>query len=180
MSVDIIRIVDLYKEDKKEMEAELAENIKRFTIEYQKNVSPEKKAKMYITSELNIKWDGAKDLTGLSQEEKRSHIERGPIYHDAYCALSKRKDFNRGEDKIVVFTTPIPNAIAIGTTKSSVTKYWTGFGVVDTRGDSYLTKILSPKNLNDLDRQRFELVNHPVDNIDLSNLRDIRLYSSSV
>jgi hypothetical protein len=147
MKIDIVRIGDLY-EDKTAMEKELAENVERMKEQY-KDVDESKKQKKLVTSELNVCWDGAKDLTGLSDEEKRAIIEMGPIYHDAYCALSKRRAFNRGEDKIVIFTTPVPNAIAIGTTKASMTKFWTGIGVLEHSGDSYKAVILSPKNIEE-------------------------------
>jgi hypothetical protein len=172
--MDIVRIGDLY-EDKGEFEQELASNVERFTKEYATTVDETKKQKMYITSELNISWKGAKDLSGLGDQEKRKVIEQGPIYHDAYCAVSRRREFNRGEDKIVIFTTVIPNAIAIGTTKSSVTKYWTGFGILDTNGVGFSDRIISPTQLENLDGQRFELV--PINFTDMHNFRDIRVYT---
>ncbi len=171
--MDIVRIGDLY-EDKDAMEQELVANVERFKQEYATTVPAEKKQKMLTTSELNIRWDGAKDLTKLNKTEKQAVIEMGPVYHDAYCALSKRREFNRGEDKIIIFTTVIPNAIAVGTTKSSVTKYWTGFGVLEADGDTFKAKIVSPTQLEQLDGKRCELV---VTNLfGLRNFKGIRVY----
>lgn len=171
--IDIVRIGDLY-DDKEAMEQELAINVERFKKEYATTVDPTKKQKMLTTSELNVQWNGAKDLTKLSEVEKRDVIEMGPVYHDAYCALSKRREFNRGEDKIVIFTTVIPNAIVVGTTKSSVTKYWTGFGVLEADGNGFKAKIISPTQLQQLEGKRCELV---VTNLfDLRNFKDIRVY----
>lgn len=145
--MDIVRIGDLYG-DKDEMERELAANVERLRQEYAATVDEAKKKKMYTTSELNIRWGGAKDLTKLTDAEKRTVIEMGPVYHDAYCALSRRRAFNRGEDKIVIFTTLIPNAIAVGTTKTSVTKFWTGYGVLERgRPDDFKPRVLSPSQL---------------------------------
>ncbi len=174
MKVDIIRIADLYA-DKEAMEAELAQNIEKFRTEYQTTVDENKKAKMYQTSELNVRWDGAKDLTTLSDDEKRAVIEMGPVYHDAYCSLSKRRDFNRGDDKIVIFTTPIPNALAVGTTKGTVTKYWTGFGVLQMRESGFAAKILSPTQLADAETG-FEVVVKPLPELDLVNFENLRVY----
>jgi len=171
--VDIVRIGDLY-EDKEFMERELAINVEKFKQEYATTVDLSKKEKMLTTSELNVRWGGAKDLTNLSEDEKRTIIEMGPVYHDAYCALSKRREFNRGEDKIVIFTTLIPNAIAIGTTKSSVTKYWTGFGILEADGDSFKAKILSPTQLEQLEGEHCELV--ATNLFDLRNFKDVRIY----
>lgn len=171
--MDIVRIGGLY-EDKDQFERELAENIEHSTKEYANNVDKDKKQKMYTMSELNIQWQGAKDLTDLTDQEKRQIIEQGPIYHDAYCAVSKRREFNRGEDKIVIFTTIIPNAIAVGTTKSSVAKFWAGFGILETNGDSFTPRILSPTQLDQLEGSRFNLVLTRF--TDMQNFKDIRVY----
>lgn len=159
--MDIVRISDLY-DDKVAMEQELAVNVDKFKKYYADEVDPSKKDRMLKISALNIQWDGAKDLTGLSEAERQAIVDMGPVYHDAYCALSKRHEFNRGEDKIVIFTTVISNAIAIGTTKSSVTKYWTGFGVLETRGSNFVARILAPSQLAEWDKRP-----HRVERIDL-------------
>lgn len=172
--MDIVRIGDLY-EDKAAMEQELAINVERFKQEYATSVDPAQKQKMLTTSELNVRWDGAKDLTTITQAEKRAVIEMGPVYHDAYCALLKRREFNRGEDKIVIFTTLIPNAIAVGTTKSSVTKYWTGFGVLQADGDSFRDKILSPTQLEQLDQAQFTDEDVRLDGLNGKNFKRIRI-----
>jgi hypothetical protein len=171
--MDIVRIGDLYQ-DKDVMEHELAANTERFKQEYATTVDPGKKAKMMTTSALNVCWNGSKDLTGLSDSEKQAVVEMGPVYHDAYCALAKRREFNRGEDKIVIFTTVIPNAIAIGTTKSSVTKFWTGYGILETDGVKFSARILSPANIEQMDGQRFKLI--PINFADLRNFKDIKIF----
>jgi hypothetical protein len=174
-NMSIVRIGDLY-ENKDELEKELATNVKRFTVEYATTVPETKKQKMYTTSELNIQWDGATNLTSLSPEEKRQKIEQGPIYHDAYCALSKRREFNRGDDKIVIFTTVIPNAIAIGTTKASVTKFWTGYGVLEATQSGFSDRIISPSQLAQREGQPCTTV--PINLLNMRNFTDIRIYRS--
>jgi hypothetical protein len=171
--MDIVRIGDLY-EDKNSMEQELAANVEKFKKYYAEEVDPAKKEKMLTTSALNVQWAGAKDMTGLTDTEKRAVVEMGPVYHDAYCALSKRREFNRGEDKIVIFTTVIPNAIAIGTTKSSVTKFWTGFGVLEMRDGSFNARILAPSQLNDWSEKQHTEEHTEV--IDLKNFAKLQVY----
>ena len=171
--VNIQRIADLY-DDKEVMEEELAANVEKTKQAYVTTVAEAKKQTMLTTSELNVRWDGAKDLTKLTKDQKQAVIEMGPIYHDAYCALSKRREFNRGDDKIVIFTTPVPNAIALGTTKNSMTKFWTGFGILEHVDDSFRPRILSPKQLEALEGKPFESV--PVDFIDLKNFKELRVY----
>ena len=175
-SMDIVRIGDLY-EDKAVMEQELAANVERFKADYATTVPADKKQKMLTTSALNIQWDGAKDLSMLSESEKQAVIGMGPVYHDAYCALSKRRTFNRGEDKIVIFTTVVPNAIAVGTTKSTITKFWTGFGVLEADGDRFKPRVLSPTQLEGLTGRRFKLV--PTNLFGLRNFKDVRVYQEA-
>ena len=175
MTVDIVRVADMYP-DRDAMETELAKNVEKFKVEYAQNVDTTKKTKMYTTSELNVRWDGSIDLTNLSAEEKRQVVAMGPVYHDAYCSLTKRREFNRGEDKIVIFTTPIPNAIAIGTTKASITKYWTGFGIIEAKDGKLKSRILSPTQLEE-NSAGFELIETPLPEIQLSNFNDLRVYT---
>lgn len=173
-ALDIIRIGDLY-EDKDELEQELAASVKRLKHEYETTVPEERKQKMYVTSELNIRMDGVKDLTKLSDEEKQAVIEMGPIYHDAQGALSKRREFHRGEDKIVIFTIVVPNAIAIGTTKTSITKFWTGVGAVRPNDkDGFHAVILSPSQLEKAD---FSWQDIHVDGLTGKNFSKIRMLS---
>jgi hypothetical protein len=171
--MDIIRVGDLY-EDKAAMESELAANVERVKQEYAASTDQSKKQKMLTTSALNIQWKGAKDLSQLSDAEKQAVIEMGPVYHDAYCALSKRHDFNRGEDKIVLFTTIVPNAIAIGTTKSTVTKFWTGFGILETDGDAYKGRIVSPMQLQALEGKPFKSIEIPL--FGMRNFKELKVY----
>jgi hypothetical protein len=171
--MDIVRIGSLY-EDKQAMEQELATNVERMKQSYTTTIDPTKKQKMLASSELNVRWNGAKDLTILSEAEKQAVIEMGPVYHDAYCALSKRREFDRGDDKIVIFTTVIPNAIAIGTTKSSVTKYWTGFGILENTSDGFRDRVISPTQLDALQGKRYTTAT--IDIFDLQNFKNIRIY----
>lgn len=114
MTFEIKRVGDLYT--KEEFEKELAPYIKEVKKAY-KNPDPVRYKKMIKTSKLNIQWKGVEDWTKLPKKEKGEIIKMGPIYHDAYGKLTRRRAFVRGENKIVTFSTPISNAIALGTTK---------------------------------------------------------------
>lgn len=164
----LFRVSDLYS--KEELEKELENHIKRLRLEYPSQDAQRKK-RMLQTSKLNIKFDGVQDWTKLSEKEKLEKITMGPIYHDAQCSLSKRRDFVRGNDKIVVFTTPISNAIAIGTTKSSITKFWTGIGILEYVKGEYKDKILSPSQVDSLDK--FKTHEKSVNLIPLKNFKNI-------
>jgi hypothetical protein len=172
VGVSIQRVGDLY-EDKQSMEQELASNIEPAKTFYENPQNAAQKAVMTTTSALNIQWNGAKDMSHLSDSERQAVIDMGPVYHDAYCALGKRRELNRGEDKILIFTTRVPLAVAVGTTKSTITKFWTGFGVLEKAGDGYQPKILSPRQLEQWKERQYN--DEPVGLIDLKNFSSIQI-----
>ncbi|MBI4426026.1 MAG: hypothetical protein HY567_00445 [Candidatus Kerfeldbacteria bacterium] len=172
MKMELVRVADMYP-DKSEYERELAEQIQEYTKTYAA-VAPKKREAKNKSSELNIRWDGVRDLTGLSDQEKREIIDFGPILHDAHCAVSRRRAFVRGANKIVIFSNPINNAIPIGTTKSSRTKFWTGFGVLEQRDEKFYDRILSPGQLEQASNEDHDLV--PIDLIPLKNFANVWVF----
>ncbi len=67
--------------------------------------------------------------------------------HDAYMSVDKRRPYNRAQEKILVFTTRLPSGVAVGTTKTSVAKFWVGVGALIKREDGFIETILSPDQL---------------------------------
>lgn len=167
MEFEIKRVGDLYSE--KELEDELGPYVEQVKIEY-KNPEPVRYKKMIKTSRLNIQWRGVEDWSKLTEKEKEEKVKMGPIYHDAYGKLVRRKEFVRGEDRIVVFTTPISKAIALGTTKNSITKFWTGYGILEEENGKFYDRILSPEQYG---KVKSKLKPEKVDVIDLENLKNI-------
>ena len=170
--IDIIRIQDLYSNES-DLMADVEAQIPRFQAEYTAMDSAER-VKHVASSELNIQWSGAQDWTKLSEAEKQAKIELGPIMHDAYCWIPKRQAFNRGPGTILLFTTGIRNAIPLGTTKTSVTKFWTGTGVLEERPDGFRDRILSPQQLEQV--RSMDIQEVAVDIIPLRNFSKIRIY----
>lgn len=169
LTMEITRVGDLYSSA--EFEDEFAGHFEKLKKAYE-NPEPERYKKMLATSALNYQWKGVQDFSDAAEDVKQEKIELGPIIHDAYGKMTRRRAFVRGEEKIVVFTTPIPNAIAIGTTKTSVTKFWTGIGVVEQNGDTFKNRILSPEQLRTFKPQ--EQV--PIELIHLSNFNTVSIY----
>jgi hypothetical protein len=169
MKMEIKRVSDLY-ENEEELESEITSHFKKLKNDYP-NMDKNRKEAMFRTSELNFNFKGKEDLAGLSEEEKRKKIELGPVFHDTQCSLTKRRDFVRGTDKVVLFTTKISNAIAVGTTKTSVTKFWTGFGVLEKYEDRFKDRILSPKQLEEVKKEKTEI--EKIDLIPLKNFSEI-------
>jgi hypothetical protein len=177
LSMKFLQVADMYP-DKSEYEYELTEKIIA-TKETFKTIDPARLAKKIKTSGFNIRWQGAKDLTSLTKEEKEAKINFGPILHDAYCALSKRRAFVRGEDKIVIFpSAPINNGIAIGSTKNSIVKFWTGYGVLQGQETLLSDRILSPEQLNSLKNEKYETIN--IDIVPLKNFQEIMVFKKAL
>ena len=141
LKMSYIRLAELYP-SRRELEDELkitfADNMKKF-----ETWAAEKKERMIGRAVLNFCKSGplaAQDLSGITQAEYDRRLIEGAVYHDAFEDCSRRREFVLGKDKILLFCTPIPQAVAIGTTKASVTKFWTGVGVFENG----LEKVLSP------------------------------------
>ena len=169
LTIEVVRTGDLYQ-DKDELEYELVGNIPSAS-RYYAALSEAERRKIYDAADLNMYWGGLKDMTHLSDREKRNAVETALVYHGAYCQLKKRKEFNRGEDKVIISPVVAESAIAVGTTKNGVTKFTTGMGVIESVGDSvFKSHILSPSHITKMILQSSR---SPIDLFGLSNLKSI-------
>jgi len=132
------RVADQY-ENQEEFEKDLASSIEKFKKELNDKM-PLLTPQQIATIELNVKLnpDQAKDPNWR---------EKVFIIHEGYARISKRRPYYRTSDKIMIALTPIVNSLAVGTTKTSVVKYWVGVGVLEKRGNSFIENILSFKQL---------------------------------
>lgn len=121
-----------------EFEADLQnkiERVKREEVELPKLDEKERKA-----IDLNVKLKPGQD-TDPSWREKIRLIMK------AYRLLDKRGAYTRAKDKIRVFCDQIGNCVAVGTTKTSIAKFWAGVGALKIKNDSYIEYVLSPSQL---------------------------------
>lgn len=87
--------------------------------------------------ELNVKLKPDQDKDPLWREK----VE---LLHQAYYAVSKRRPYSRAPEKILIFCTKVSNCISVGTTKTSIAKFWAGSGALKKTKDSYQEYVLSP------------------------------------
>lgn len=77
--------------------------------------------------------------------------EKIDLMHNAYYSLQERQSRVRPSyttENITAFAVFFePNVIPIGTTKTSIAKFWVGVGALQKRGDSFIETILSPSQL---------------------------------
>lgn len=90
--------------------------------------------------ELNVRLKADQDKDPLWKE-------RVELIRQSYYTVSKRRAYNRAKEKIIVFCMKMENCIPIGTTKTSVAKFWPGVGALKKTGDSFSEYVLSPSQL---------------------------------
>lgn len=100
--------------------------------------------------------------TKTTPEQLKDHKWREKVYrlHNAYMVTKAEPGYHKGRpEKIMAFTQPLPsgNTISVGTTKSSIMKFWIGVGALQPRDNSYCPTILSPAQLQKTD-YNFEAV----------------------
>jgi len=92
--------------------------------------------------ELNVK---------VTPEQEADPLWREKVWqiHRAYMPVKASPKYHKCEDKIVAFTQPLSSGttISVGTTKSSIMKFWVGAGALKSKGDSFIEIILSPSRL---------------------------------
>ncbi len=82
------------------------------------------------------------------QEKNKRWQEEVQLLHDAYILVEKRRPYYRTPDKIVAITKKIDNTIAVGTTKTSIAKFWAGVGALKKTESGLIETILSPSQLS--------------------------------
>ncbi|HUC31579.1 MAG TPA: hypothetical protein VMR99_02755 [Candidatus Paceibacterota bacterium] len=115
------------------------------------------------------------DLNARPREgEDRSYAwyQNNKLTHDAYMTVSKRRPYYRTEDKLLAFTKRLPNGVAIGTTKTSIAKFWVGVGVLKKKEDDFTESVLSPDQLHGA---QYECVPIDIKGLDGKNFKKLRV-----
>ena len=104
-------------------------------------------------------------------QEKVFHL------HNAYMSTKAEPGYHKGRpEKIMAFTQPLPSGttISVGTTKSSIMKFWIGVGALEKSGDSFRQLVLSPSQLEKIN---FSLQNVNIKHLPKKNFDNIRVIS---
>ena len=81
------------------------------------------------------------------QENDPKWRQRIQLIHNAYLIMDKRRPYFRTKDKIMVVATKFPNSLPLGTTKTSVAKFWAGVGALKRLNDNFIECVLSPTQI---------------------------------
>jgi hypothetical protein len=172
LSVEIWKDADIYSRE--EYFETLHGGFKKAEQLYEE-LPDERKKSLLTMSKLNVKLDGKEDWTSLSEAALRDRYRKSAIYEIAATSvLAKVQEQVKADDVILVFTVPTDQFIGIGSSKTSITKYWTGFGVLEQEEDRYYPRIFSPKQYEQMKDAPHEVV--PVNLIELNNLKEIWVY----
>lgn len=133
------RVADQYK-NFEEFKKDLELSIQKYKNEELKGKLPKLTPQQIATIELNVKLKP-------DQDKDPNWREQVAILHDGYQRLPRRRPYYRNSEKIMIAATPINNSLAVGTTKTSVMKFWVGAGVLEKKGGTYVENIFSPKQL---------------------------------
>lgn len=143
-------ISSFYAEE--EFEKDLADKIEKKKKEFNGLPLLDNKQKEMV--ELNVKLNPDQDKDPLWKEK----VE---LIHQAYYAVNKRRPYNRALDKILAFTYPLKDgkSISVGTTKTSVAKFWVGIGALKKRDNDFIEYVLSPSQIETtkFDFERIEI-----------------------
>ena len=118
--------------------------------------------------ELNTKATD-EQLKDPKWQEKVFHL------HNAYMATKAEPGYHKGRpEKVMAFTQPLPSGttISVGTTKSSIMKFWVGVGVLQPKADSYRQVILSPSQL---EKTKFSFEDVQIDGLSGKNFKKVRV-----
>lgn len=128
-------------ESREAYEESLEQSIKKLSDELPGGL-PELTEAQLATTALNVKATPQQ----LADPKWREKVE---LVHSAYMMVKGATGYSTASNKIRVFTQPFPNGtcIAVGTTKDSIAKFWTGVGALKPRDDGLRQMILSPKQL---------------------------------
>lgn len=102
--------------------------------------------------------------------------EKVDLMHYAYYNLQEKQNRVRPSyttANITAFTTFFePNVIPVGTTKTSIAKFWVGVGALKQEGDNFKEYILSPKQL---ESAKFVWEDVHILGLESKNFREIRV-----
>ncbi len=88
------------------------------------------------------------------------------------AAINNLKRVNetvKSEDNILLFVKPTDLFIGVGTTKNSITKHWTGLGVLEKEGSNYYERVLSPSQF-----EKVKTLPHKIEKVDLLSLKNLK------
>jgi len=142
-TISILRDADIYS--RADYFKRLEEGKHKAELEYEQ-WPEEKKQALKRMAQLNIKWDGRENWNQLPEKEKDQKLHLAALYETAASSnLERVFELVKAPENVLVFTVATKDFIGIGSTKTSLAKYWVGYGVLETNHKGELMpRILTP------------------------------------
>ena len=101
--------------------------------------------------------------------------EKVRLIHDAYMTMKKELGYNFKDNKIPVFNQPRASDmfLAVGTTKTSIAKFWIGIGALKQIVNGFIEYVLSPRQVELIN---FQIENIQIKGLDSKNFETIRIF----
>ena len=150
LKLDVVLAREFYDKD------ELIEKMYDYVKEVEKrfeDLDEQEKAIRLKRAETNIKWDGVKDLTNLSEDEKKKFIYDSRILNEAFLDIDyelRGNEYFEKENLIPLVGTFGFGAggeiwLHIASNKSSMVDFWAGMGILEIREDKIIERTISQK-----------------------------------
>jgi hypothetical protein len=129
----------------------------------------------------NIMWKGEKDLSSISEDEKKKYIIESKIFNDTFydADFELRPNYFEGENHIpFVFTfglgyENVGDWLILGSSRSSFVDFWPGRGIIEERTDRLIPRIVSQQQYLSV---KDKLLTVPIENPILENFKNIEIY----
>jgi len=163
MEFTLTPISSLYTSE--EFEVDLRDKIIKMEKELEGLPVLDEKRKKRV--ELNVKLKPNQDNDPLWREK----VE---LLHQAYYTIDRRVFYRNAKEKIIAFSTKMKDSVSVGTTKTSVAKFWVGVGALKKIDDGFIEYVLSPSQL---ESSNFIKENISIDGLESKNFKTIRLFN---
>lgn len=108
------------------------------------------------------------------QSKDPKWAEKILLIHDAYMIIKRGLGYTFNPEKIPVFCQPLASGkyLIVGTTKTSIAKFWVGVGTLKRKDNEFIEYILSP---NQLKSQKFNTEEININGLDSKNFSSIKV-----
>ena len=150
LNLNLVLARDFY--DKNELLSKMNDYIGEVEKRFEE-LDEEEKAVRLKRAETNIKWDGIKDLTNLSEEAKKKFIYNSRIMNEAFLDIDYELRGNEYFEKVNLI--PLVGTFGYGaggetwlhiaSNKSSMVDFWAGIGILEVRENKIIERTISQK-----------------------------------
>ena len=155
IDLSLVLAKDFY--DKKELLSKMDDYLKEVEDRFAK-IPDEEKTVRLKRAETNIKWDGVKDLTDLSEDGKKDAIYKSRILNEAFLDIDyelRGKEYFEKENLIPLLGTFGYGAggeswLHTASNESSIVDFWAGIGILEVRDDKIIKRTLSKRQFDEV------------------------------